>query len=144
VQTVLAIVFTAFAFLVVPYAIKINSPTNLATIIYNVSLAVVSLVWALMTNFFYIALFKLFLRDRAMLREKAILPIPVLLIISIVGPISCIATIVDSVLYSWIPNLVPNSSWTLVVSGVGVICFTLVAVGSMFATTEAAWQSWTT
>jgi amino acid transporter len=144
VQTVLAIVFTAFAFLVVPYAIKINSPANLAAIIYNVSQAVVSLVWALMSNFFYIALFKLFLRNRQMLREKALLPIPVLLTISVIGPISCIATIADSLLYSWIPNLVPNSSWTLVVGGVVVICFTLVAVGSMFATTEAAWQSWTT
>jgi amino acid transporter len=144
VQTVLAMIFTAFAFLVVPYTIKLNSPANLATIIYNVSLAVVSLVWALITNFFYIALFKLYLRDRGMLREKAILPIPVLLAISIIGPISCIATIVDSVLYSWIPTLIPNGTWTLVVSGVVVISFTLVALGSMFATTEAAWQNWTT
>ncbi len=143
IQTILAIVFIAFAFLVVPYAIKLNSPANLAAIIYNVSQAVVSLLWAFMTNFFYIALFKLYLHNRELLREKALLPIPVLLIACVVGPISCVATIVDSVLYSWIPTLIPNETWTLVVSGVVVISFTLVAVGSMFATTEAAWQSWT-
>jgi amino acid transporter len=143
VQTILAVIFVAFAFLLVPYAIKLNSPVNLATMIYNVSLAVVSLVWALITNFFYIALFKMYIQERGKLREKAILPVPILLLISVVGPISCIATIVDAVLYSWIPTLIPNGTWTLVVSGVVVACFTLVALGSMFATSEAAWQNWT-
>lgn len=143
VQTILAVIFVAFAFLLVPYAIKLNSPVNLATMIYNVSLAVVSLVWALITNFFYIALFRMYFKARNHLREQAILPVPILLLISIIGPISCIATIVDAVLYSWIPTLIPNGTWTLVVSGVVIACFTLVALGSMFATSEAAWQNWT-
>jgi glutamate:GABA antiporter len=142
-QTVLSIIFTAIAFLLVPYVLKLNSPANLAGMIYNVSLAVVSLVWALITNFFYISLLKLYRQDRNAFREKAILPVPILLGICIIGPISCIATIVTAVLYSWIPSLIPNGSWTLTVSGVVVACFTFVALGSMFASSEAAWQHWT-
>ncbi len=142
-QTLLSVIFTAIAFLLVPYALKLGSPANLAGMIYNVSLAVVSLVWALITNFFYIALFKLYLQDRKTFREKAIVPLPILLGICIIGPISCIATIVTAVLYSWIPSLIPNGSWTLIVGGVVIVCFTFVAMGSMFATSEAAWQNWT-
>jgi amino acid transporter len=142
-QTLLSIVFTAVAFMLVPYALKLGSPANLSGMIYNVSLAVVSLVWALITNFFYIALFRLYRQDRKAFREKALLPVPVLLGISIIGPISCIATIVAAVLYSWIPSLIPNGSWTLTVSGVVLVCFTFVAIGSMFASSEAAWQHWT-
>jgi hypothetical protein len=142
-QTLMAVIFTAIAFLLVPYAIKLNSPANLTTMIYNVSLAVVSLVWALLTNFFYIALFKLYLQDRKGFREKAILPVPILLGCSIIGPISCVVTAIDSVFYSWIPSLVPNGTWILIVGSVVVVCFTLVALGSMFATSEAAWQNWT-
>lgn len=142
-QTVLSVIFTVIAFLLVPYVLKLTSPATLAGIIYNVSLAVVSLVWALITNFFYIALFKLYRQDRQAFREKAILPVPILLGICIIGPISCIATIVTATLYSWIPNLMSNNAWTLSVGGVVVVCFTCVALGSMFASSEAAWQNWT-
>lgn len=143
VQTVLAILFAAFAFLLVPYAIRLGgSPADLAVKVYNVSLAVVSIIWGLITVFFYICLWRLYSRDRENFLRKRIFPLPVLVATCILGPIGCVATIAGALLYSWIPSLIPNTVWTFVVGGVVVACFVLVAVGSMFTTSEAAWQNW--
>jgi len=65
---------------------------------------------------------------------------PVLVISAIVGPIACAFAIIDTLLNSWIVGLIPNANWWYIVGGLTLVCLIVAAIGSMLASSEAAWQ----
>jgi glutamate:GABA antiporter len=138
-QTVIAMIFTFVVFIVAPSVAVLGKPSDLANEVYNVSQAGATLVWAISAAFFFVNLAIFFFRDRANFKRQRIFPGPVLLACIIIGPISCMVAIVDTLFFSWIPQI-DNSHWWYIIGGLTLVCLTIAAIGSMFATSEAAWQ----
>jgi glutamate:GABA antiporter len=138
-QSGIAAVFIAVAFFVVPYVTTLGKPTDLANEVYNVTQAAATLVWAISTAFFFINIFIFYFRDRQSFNLHRIFPMPVLWLCAIVGPIACAVAIVDTLLNSWIPQI-DNGHWWYIVGGLTLICLVIAGIGSMLASSEAAWQ----
>ncbi len=142
-QTCIAIVFVALTFFVAPYVTTLGKPADLSTEVYNVTQAATTLVWAISTAFFFINLTVLYVRDRRAFHQQRIFPMLVLWASAVIGPIACLMAIVDTLLNSWISQI-DNGHWLFIVGGLTVICLGIAAIGSMFASSEAAWESMST
>src|SRR5713226_6375126 len=127
--------------LVVPSFTSTANAATLNTIVYNVVISASTLVWAISTAFLPINLVKFYLQDRRAFRKLLIFPMPVLWISIVLGVTTCVISIVGTLLYSLIPNLIGNSSWWYIVGGITLACIIIAAIGSMFANSEASWQT---
>jgi amino acid transporter len=140
-QAVIAIIFTAMAFLVIPYIGSIGiKPADLSIDVYNVSQATATLVWAISSAFFFVDLVVFYRRDRKDFQKKRILPMPILWLCVLVGPIACLLAIIDTIKNSWIPQI-SNDQWWWIVSGITVVLLIVAALGAMVASSEASWQT---
>ena len=139
-QTMVAIGLTAIMFFVVPYVVHLNTPANLSTQIYNIVLAASTLVWAISTAYLFVNLIKFYQRDPQSFRLQRIFPMPVLWFASALGIISCLTAIVGTLIFPW-TSLISNGQWWYIIGGLTVVCLIIAAVGSMLASSEAAWQN---
>jgi amino acid transporter len=138
-QTFTAIVFTIFAFIIIPSDTQFGNPSDLASEVFNVSLASLTLVWTFATIFFFVDLVRIYLRNRLAFHLRRIFPMPVLWASIIIGPIACLATIVDTLLNSWIPQIT-NDKWLLIVGSLMLIFIMISAAGSMLASSQLDWE----
>jgi glutamate:GABA antiporter len=143
-QSIIAAVFTALVYFLVPYIAGLGQAAALSTEMFNISLAALSLVWLVSIPFFFIDIFVLYFRDRQAFNKHRIVPMWVLWVSGIVGTISCLLAIVDTVVNSWIPDQVSNTSWWYIVGGLTLACLVIAMIGSMLASSEASWQQWRT
>lgn len=139
-QTVVAMVFTALLFIVIPSFTNAENAATLNTVVYNVVISASTLVWAISTAFLFINLAKFFFNDPKTFRKLLIFPIPVLWISIVLGTATCIVSIVGTLLYSLIPQYIGNHEWLLIVGGITGVCIVVAAVGGILASSEAAWQ----
>jgi glutamate:GABA antiporter len=140
-QTVVAIVLTAILFILVPSLTNTANAATLNTIVYNVVISASTLVWAISTAFLFINLVKFYIQDRKVFRKLLIFPMPVLWVCIVLGTASCAVSIAGALLYSLIPNLLDNGRWWYIVGGITLACIIIAAIGSMFANSEATWQT---
>jgi amino acid transporter len=138
-QTILAVIFTILAFIVVPLVSPFGNPTDLSVEVYSVSQAAAALVWAISASFLFVDLVGCYLRSRQSFLQQRLFPIPILWASAILGSVACVLTIIDTLLYSWIPQI-SNSNWWFIVGGLTLVFLVVAAIGSMFATSEAAWE----
>jgi len=141
-QTALAVVYTAVVFFVVPLFTFLGNAHYLTTAVYTVTAASLLLIWAFSFIFPFVDLMVLALRFPQFVHTHRVLPLPVLLACCVVGPVICVATIAETLVSSWLPALISNGQWWLLVGGLTLVCLILCAVGSMLASSEAAWESW--
>ena len=120
-QTSAAIIFTFLVFIVAPYVTNLGKPSDLANEVYNVSQAGATLVWAISTAFFFINIAIFFFRDRRNFHRQRIFPRPVLIASVILGPVSCLVAILDTLFFSWIPQI-DNNHWWYIIGGLTLIC----------------------
>ncbi|GAC1344717.1 MAG: glutamate/gamma-aminobutyrate family transporter YjeM [Ktedonobacteraceae bacterium] len=139
-QTVVAIIFTAILFIMIPFFAGSANAANLNAEVYNVVISASTLVWAISTAFLPINLVKFYFNDRRAFRSKLIVPMPVLWISIVLGTATCLISIVGALVFSLIPQLISNNVWWLIVGGITVICLAAAAIGSMLASSEANWQ----
>ncbi|HTK07374.1 MAG TPA: APC family permease [Ktedonobacteraceae bacterium] len=139
-QTSLALIVAVLVFIVVPYIFKIGTPAALATEFYTVGQAFVSIIWALITLFLYINLAALSIRAPELLKGKRLFPSGVIWLAIVVGPLGCFATIAGALEYSWIPQQIPNGIWGGIILGLVLTTAMIVGVGSIYATSVAAWE----
>lgn len=139
-QTAVAIGLTLLVFLVVPLATQLGNAASLSTEVYNVMLASSTLVWAISTAFLFVNLIRFYMRDREVFRRQLIFPMPVLWASIVLGSTSCVAAIVGTLFFSWIPSLISNSQWWYIIGGLTAICLVIAGIGSMLASSEASWQ----
>jgi glutamate:GABA antiporter len=140
-QTILTCILVVLFFIAIPYSgLFLGRPTDLAADVYFVGVGAATVVWAFATVFLFIDLLWIYFKDRQALRARRIVPIPILLISSVVGLIAGLLAIVDTILNSYYPPLIPNSVWLYVVTGLTVAFLVVGAVGGMFARSEATWQ----
>jgi L-asparagine transporter-like permease len=138
-QTTIAVLFAAIVFLS-PYLITFGNPVNLSNELFTVSLYAHSQVWAISSAFLFIDLLVLYLRDRQGFHLRRIFPMPVLWLCIIVAPIACLLTIIVTLSYSPIPQLIPSSQWGYIVGGLTVIWLACAALASIVASGEASWE----
>jgi glutamate:GABA antiporter len=139
-QTVIAIGLTGVMFFIVPYVTHLNTPANLSTQVYNIMLAASTLVWAISTAFLFVNLLKFYQHDPKSFRLQRIFPMPVIWIAVLLGVASCVTAIVGTLFFSW-TGLISNSQWWYIIGGLTAVCLIVAAVGSMLASSEAAWQN---
>lgn len=139
-QTIVAIVFTAILFIVIPSFTTMANAAILNSDVYNVVISASTLVWAISTAFLFINLVKFYFNDRRAFRKQLIFPMPVLWISIVFGTTTCIVSIVGTLLYSLIPLQIGNNVWWIIVGGITGVCLVLAAVGGMLASSEADWQ----
>jgi len=140
VQTLAAAGYSFLIFFVAPLITILGDPAVLTIKAYMVTAAALLIAWAFSFIFPFINLVILYVRDQSFVRSKKVLPMPILWISMILGPIVCLAAIVDTLLFSWIPTLIPNSAWLLLVGGIISACLLALVVVSLFANSQAAWE----
>jgi glutamate:GABA antiporter len=140
-QAVLAIGFTILAFGIIPYfgSFGVHS-ADLSIDVYNVSQATATLVWAVSSAFFFVNMIVFYRRDSRAFRRKRVVPMPILWLCCVIGPLACGLAIIDTLKNSWIPQI-SNGQWWWIVSGITVILIVVAAIGSMVANSEASWQT---
>ena len=144
-QSVLAGAFVAIIFFVAPALVVLGgNAADLATKVYNVVLAAMTLILAASTIFYFVDLFSIHRRDRRAFQQKRIFPMWILWLCIIVGPATCLVVVYDTLANSWIPQLVSNESWWFVVGGLTLFSIIVAAVGSIIATSQAAWEHYGT
>jgi amino acid transporter len=141
-QTAIAVLFTAVLFFMIPSITSLANPQNLTTEVYTITAASLLLVWAVSFIFPFVDVVVLAVRFPHAFRFRRLVPQPVLWVCCLLGPLVCATTIVDTLIYSWIPGLIPNSQWWYLVGGLTLICLVICAIGSIFATSEASWEGW--
>ncbi len=139
-QTIATGAITAFIFIVAPYTIRLAPATSLATIFYTVNSATLTIVWTIATAFLFVNLIGVYLRDPKGFRRQRIFPMPVIWGSAVVGFTACVLTIVDTLLNSWIAQLIGNDRWWYIVGGLTALCLLVAAIASMFANSEAEWE----
>ncbi|MFL5628126.1 MAG: APC family permease [Ktedonobacteraceae bacterium] len=139
IQAAMAIIFILLAFVIAPY-IGIGDPEVFPIQLYNVSQAAAVLVWAISAMFLFFDLIGCIRRYRAAFERWLFLPMPLLWVCIVLGLVSCIVAIVDTLRFSWITQI-SNNQWWLLVGGLTLLFLTVALIGSMYANSEAAWES---
>jgi amino acid transporter len=138
-QTALSIFFTVIIFMLAPLALPYQDQMNFSIIVYNISQAAASLVWAVSAAFLFINLAVCALRHPRDLQRHRIFPLPVLWMCILLGLLSSVLAIVDTLFFSWIKQ-VSDGQWWYLVGSLTVIFLIIAGVGSMIANSEAYWQ----
>ncbi len=114
-QGSIVMVITLICYLIAPTLFEqYMKPDDLALAIYNVMQAVASIVWVISSmQLFALPLVFLF-RHR---KEKQGTPL-VLISMACIGIAASMVAIWDTIMSSWIPNLIVNNHWTYIVLGV--------------------------
>jgi glutamate:GABA antiporter len=140
-QTGVALFFTIILYLLIPLFTVLGSSADLTSIAYNVLGAGLLLVWAISFLFLFLDAAILGLRSRRRWPERRmVVPLPLLLACVVLGMLICGATIVSTLLNSFIPQLVPNERWWMAIGLVAVISLTICAIFSMLTSSEAQWE----
>jgi amino acid transporter len=139
-ETVIAAVLAGVLYILLPAFTDPKNAINLNTIVYNVVISASTLVWAISTAFLFIDLVKLYFMDSRAFRRQLIFPMPVLWTSIVLGTLTCALSILGTLLYSLIPQLISNSQWWYIVGGITALCLIVAFVGGLFASSEAAWE----
>jgi amino acid transporter len=138
IQTGIAVGVTLIIFFVLPFFTFLGDPATLTNKAYLVTAAALLLIWAFSFLFPFVDLLIIMARaPRNVFARLLILPRPVLVISSIAGMGICLATIIDTLLFSFAPALIANSAWTIAVGTYALICLIVCAIAGMVASSEA-------
>jgi len=138
IQTIIAAAFTAVTFVITPAFVK--NMTHLTDIVYNVSQGAATVLWVASTAALFVNLAALYFRDRQFFMQNRIFPLSILAVSVIFGTLASIIAILDTLYYSWVPQIVTNEQWRYIVGSITVICLIIAGVGSMFANSQAEWE----
>ena len=141
-QSIVAGVIVVIIFMVAPSIAFLGKPADLATDVFNVLLAALTLILALSTIFFFVDLLTVYLRDRQFFKQQRIFPMWILWVCIVVGPVACLVVVVNTLQNSWIPQLITNSQWILVTGLIILVTIIFTAIGTMLASSQASWEAW--
>ena len=142
-QSVLTAIFVAIVFFIAPALVILGgNPADLATKVYNVVLASMTIILACSTIFYFVDLFVISRRNRQAFHQNRIFPMWIVWLSIIMGPITCLVVVYDTLANSWIPQLIANNYWWFVIGGLTFFSIITAAIGSMVATSQAAWEHW--
>jgi amino acid transporter len=144
-QGLITIGVSIVIYFLVPAISFLGKPADLSSIAYNVLGASLLLVWAVSFLFPFLDLAVLAFRARAKLQAHRLLPLPLLfpliLICTILGTALCLAAIWFTLTNSFIPGLIPNTTWWYVIGGIALCCLLVFAALSAVTNSEARWEA---
>ncbi len=140
-QTGIAVAFTAFIYFLVPFITVLGDPANLPGEFSAVIGASLLLVWAFSFIFPFLDVAVLYLRHPQAFRKQLVVPWPLLAISVVTGPLVCIATIGITLTNSWLPSLLPNSTWSLMVGLLMLSSLIVCGVLSMMSSSQATFEA---
>ncbi|GCE31683.1 amino acid permease [Dictyobacter alpinus] len=143
IQTFAAVMLSVLFFVLVPLFVNGTNAADLVNQVYFVGVASATLLWACGTLFLFFNMLRLLKTAPQLVRDARLFSATTLKIFSIVGIVAGGIAIVDTILNSWTP-LIPNGTWLLIIGGLTIAGVVIGAIGSMFATSEAAWQDLST
>jgi amino acid transporter len=139
-QMTLSIIFTVLTFIIAPVIALFGNAADFSIQMYNIGQASAALVWTISTLFLFISLVGSYLKNPQAFRSQRIFPMPLIWLSALLGPISCLLTIADTLIFSW-TELIPNDQWWYLVGGLTIIFLIFSAIMSIFARSEMEWQS---
>ena len=144
-QAFITVVVAVVVYFLAPAISFLGKPADLSSIAYNVLGASLLLVWAVSFLFPFLDLGVLVFRARAKLHAHRLLPLPILLplilICSVLGTMLCLAAIWFTLTNSFIPGLLPNTTWWYVIGGIALSCLIIFAALSAVTNSEAKWEA---
>ena len=141
-QSVVAGVIVVCIFMIAPAITFLGKPADLATEVYNVLLASLTLILALSTIFFFVDLLLIYLKDRPRFHQQRIFPMWILWLCIVVGPIACLVVVVNTLQNSWIPQLISNTQWLIATGIIILLAVVFTAIGAMLASGQTSWEAW--
>ena len=136
-QTGIAVAVSAFIFFVLPLFSFLGDPATLANKAYLTTAGALLLVWSFSFLFPFIDVLLIVVRmPRNVFARSRIAPTPVLVACSIAGIGICLATIADTLLFSFAPALISNNAWTTVIGIYAFLCIGVCAFAGMVASGE--------
>jgi glutamate:GABA antiporter len=141
VQTIAALIVTALLLFVIPYIGVIGGqPANVALEAYFVVVGTATIIWAFATIFLFVDLLRLYSLNPKVFRAHGIMPMPLLLFFSCLGLVVGLAAMADTLFFSYIPQLIPNNVWLIIVGLFTAGILIVGAISSMLVSSEAAFQ----
>ncbi len=140
VGTLFAIIIVAVIFFVVPLFTAFGNPQVLNSDAYLITAAGLLLVWAFSFLFPFIDFCVLYRRSPLSFQGRLLLPLPILLLCCIAGPVVCLLTIVDTIANSFAPALIANGQWTIFVLTFMVGSLFICGMASMVASAQATFE----
>ncbi len=141
-QSIVAGIIVVCIFMIAPSISFLGKPADLATDVYNVLLAALTLILALSTIFIFIDLLIVYRRDRVHFQHHRIFPMWVLWLCIVVGPVTCLIVVVNTLQNSWIPQLISNSQWLIITGIIILLAVFFTAIGAILASGQTAWETW--
>jgi glutamate:GABA antiporter len=131
-------------YFLVPSLSLLGKPEDLSSIAYNVIGASLLLVWAVSFLFPFLDVCLLYFKERPRFQEAHILPLPLLFPVlagcCVTGIGLCLLTIGFTLSNSFIPTLIPNTSWWYIIGGSALGGLILFAAFSLLTSSEAQWE----
>jgi amino acid transporter len=144
-QVLITVGVSIVIYFLAPAISFLGKPADLSSIAYNVLGASLLLVWAVSFLFPFLDLAVLAFRARATLYAHRLLPLPVLLPLlltcAVLGMTLCLAAIWFTLTNSFIPALIPNTTWWYVIGGIAMCCLIIFAALSAVTNSEAKWEA---
>jgi amino acid transporter len=116
VQTVIAVVFTLIAFVLVP-AITGGNGLNAETKVYDILQAAVTVIWCISIAVLFVDILIILRRYRAQFEARRLAHPVVFWVCSIIGGVASVVGIVATLSGSWNPLLIPNNSGSFSILG---------------------------
>lgn len=134
IQSLIVILLAIFTYFVGPLLYNVDA-NSFSLEVYNVSQATTTVIWCISMIILFLDLPILLYRFRAFLAQKRehLLASPwVLSLACLIGGIASLLGISTTVTASWIPNLIPNNTWTLIIALLALICLLTGLLGSAY------------
>jgi amino acid transporter len=140
-QISVVVFFALLLYFLVPlFAGGAAQASNLNSMAYNVIGASLALVWALSYMFPFLNVTILWLRHRKQRVIGWFLPAPVMFACVVMGILTLGISILTTLFNSFLPTLIPNSSWWYIIGLVLLGCLVLCWFGAVYSSSEARYE----
>ncbi len=133
VQTIIVLVIAIFTYFIGPLLYQVD--TNFSTQVYDVSQATTTVIWCISMIILFLDLPIILIQFRSLLAkrpEQLVAPAWILYVCCGVGGAASLLGIWTTLRFSWIPDLISNGRWVLVVGSAAIISLIVGLVGSAY------------
>jgi amino acid transporter len=127
VQSVIAGFFTIIAFIVAPLALKVLAPGDLATVIYDIVQASVTVIWCLSMVILFVDVIIIRFKYKEEFTRKQLAPVWLFYLCSVVGLLASAFAVYVTFTNPW-TMLVVEGQWVLWIGGISIISLILAVV----------------
>lgn len=132
-QTIIVLAIAIFTYFVGPLLYQVD--TNFSTEVYDVSQATTTVIWCISMVILFLDLPIILIQFKSLLAKnpgQLVAPAWVLYLCSAVGGVASLLGIWTTLRFSWVPDLISNERWVLVVGLSAIISLAVGLIGSAY------------